>query len=321
VVAVADGRVVALRSDPRQGRLVVIEDAFGNRFTYRHLSRRNRARVPAPHAVRLGERVRAGTVLGYVGGGRPIEFGVRPAGAHARPVDPTPLLRGWRELERAALFGPSGTSVLASSGDRRLGPGQALLLSKDALSRRVLGDRRVHIYACGRQDVATGQIDRRVLATLEFLADGGLEPTVTALRCGHSVHTASGNVSEHSTGSAVDIGALNGVPIAGHQGPGSVTDAAVRRLLLLQGAIKPHQIITLMAYAGTDNTFALADHADHIHVGFRPSAATGGASTPAAALAPGQWQRLMAHLANVPNPSITRTLSRFALPATDRSFR
>ena len=34
--------------------------------------------------------------------------------------------------------------------------------------------------------------------------------------------------------------------------------------------MKPHQIITLMTYPGTDNTLALPDHDDHIHVGFHP---------------------------------------------------
>ena len=34
--------------------------------------------------------------------------------------------------------------------------------------------------------------------------------------------------------------------------------------------MKPHQIITLMTFPGADNTLALADHSDHIHVGFQP---------------------------------------------------
>ena len=34
--------------------------------------------------------------------------------------------------------------------------------------------------------------------------------------------------------------------------------------------MKPHQIISLMTFDGADNTLALPDHADHIHVGFRP---------------------------------------------------
>ena len=67
---------------------------------------------------------------------------------------------------------------------------------------------------------APASIDRRVLATLEFLVAKGMNPTVTSLRCGHGYYTASGNVSEHTFGSAVDIAAINGMPIAGHQGAG-----------------------------------------------------------------------------------------------------
>ena len=44
----------------------------------------------------------------------------------------------------------------------------------------------------------------------------------------------------------------------------------IRRLLTLQGTVKPHQIISLMKYDGTENTLALGDHADHIDVGFDP---------------------------------------------------
>jgi hypothetical protein len=45
---------------------------------------------------------------------------------------------------------------------------------------------------------------------------------------------------------------------------------AVRRLITLQGTMKPAQIITLMKYEGVDNTLAMGDHHDHIHVGFQP---------------------------------------------------
>src|SRR5207253_9777770 len=116
--------------------------------------------------------------------------------------------------------------------------------------------------------IETGQIDRRALAVLEFLEVSGLKPTVSALRCGHSDSTSSGNASEHATGDAVDISAVNGIPITGHQGPGTIADETVKQLLTLQGAMKPHQIISLMRYAGTDNTLAMADHSNHIHIGF-----------------------------------------------------
>ena len=49
----------------------------------------------------------------------------------------------------------------------------------------VLADPRIDIYPCGRQDVRTGAIDRRILATLEFLASSGMEPSVSSLRRGH----------------------------------------------------------------------------------------------------------------------------------------
>jgi soluble lytic murein transglycosylase-like protein len=153
-------------------------------------------------------------------------------------------------------------------------PGQALLLDDHALRHTVLHDDQIQMYGCGRQDIVDNRIDDRVLAALEYLRLSKFEPTVTALECGHSFLTTSGNVSEHSSGDAVDIGAVNGTSILGHQGPGSLTDDVVRSLLQLQGLMEPHQIITLMTYPGADNTLALPDHANHVHVGFRPM--TGG---------------------------------------------
>ena len=39
--------------------------------------------------------------------------------------------------------------------------------------------------------------------------------------------------------------------------PSSITETVVKRLLTLGGPMKPHQIITLMQFAGADNTFAI----------------------------------------------------------------
>ena len=97
-----------------------------------------------------------------------------------------------------------------------------------------------------------------MLATLEFLVASGFNPTVTALECGHSYLTTSGNVSEHTTGTAVDIAAINGIPILGNQGKGSITDLVIQRLLTLQGTMKPHQIISLMTFPDADNTLVAA---------------------------------------------------------------
>ena len=197
-------------------------------------------------------------------------FEIRPAGRGAPRIDPKPILDGWKLLESTRSTAPRART--RSSGRTPTGAtiGQILLMSKDTLIQRVLANPRIELYSCGRRDIEAGVVDRRVLATLEFLASSGLKPTVTSLRCGHGLYTAGGNVSAHSSGNAVDIAKINGIPIMGNQGAGSITDITVRRLLTLQGTMKPAQIITLMNYEGADNTLAMGDHADHIHVGFRP---------------------------------------------------
>jgi hypothetical protein len=147
---------------------------------------------------------------------------------------------------------------------------ELLEVSDRALRRRVLASEAIDLQGCGREDVAEGRIDRRVLLVLLLLAESDLHPTVSSLQCDHGTFTSSGNVSHHATGSAVDIAAINGVPVLGNQGPGSVTDMAVRTILRLKGALAPAQIITLMRYRDEPTTVAMADHHDHIHVGFAP---------------------------------------------------
>ncbi|MBW3606963.1 MAG: hypothetical protein KY463_01185, partial [Actinobacteria bacterium] len=169
--------------------------------------------------------------------------------------------------EDFSLFRARG-NPFAGHGAVEPSPGQALLLTKRQLIRMVLRSDDIDVYPAGRRDIAKGHIDRRVLATLVFLARSGLHPTVSSLTSGHSVRTSSGNISAHSYGHAVDISAINGVSIAGHQGAGSVTSEALDKLVQLQGYVRPNQIISLMTVNGQDNTLSMGDHADHIHVGF-----------------------------------------------------
>ncbi len=267
-----------------------------------------------------GRRVIAGTVLGRIGTvservAPHVHFEIRPAGRGAPQIDPKPILDGWKLLEATAIYRAKGRNVLSGAGALNASIGQILLMSKEVLQQRVLSNPRIDIYSCGRRDIEAGGVDRRVLATLEFLAASGLKPTVTSLHCGHGYYTASGNVSEHSAGSAVDIAMVNGIPILGHQGEGSITDITIRRLLTLQGTMKPHQIISLMKYKDTDNTLALSDHDDHIHVGFHPQYAAGtpAAKELAAVLKPSQWIRLIDRLGQIDNPSVAKTPSKYAI--------
>jgi hypothetical protein len=267
-----------------------------------------------------GRKVIAGTILGRIGTTSHVLaphtlFEVRPAGRGAPRIDPKPILDGWKLLESTAIYRAQGKNPLFGDNAQGATIGQILLMSKEALSQRVLADPNIDIYSCGRKDIEAGAIDRRVLATLAFLSASGMKPSVTAMECGHSLYTTSGNVSAHSSGNAVDIAKINGIPILGNQGPGSIADIAVRRLLTLQGTMKPAQIITLMTYEGTDNTLAMADHADHIHVGFRPQfdPTTKAGKLADSVLKPSQWIKLIDRLGQIDNPTVQLKPSKYAI--------
>ena len=108
-----------------------------------------------------------------------------------------------------------------------------------------------------------------MLATLAYLAESGMRPTVTSLQVRPRVLHRSGNVSHHSSGNAIDIAEINGIPIVGHQEPGGITEQAVRRLMQPPGHDARPTRSSPCSTSGA-NTVAMADHNDHIHVGFQP---------------------------------------------------
>jgi hypothetical protein len=99
-----------------------------------------------------------------------------------------------------------------------------------------------------------------------YLADTYHSVTASCLISGHRLFARPGVVSAHIYGRAVDIAALDGVSIYGHQQPGGITEQAVRSLLLLPPEMMPAQIISLLGLGGP--SFPLANHYDHIHVGY-----------------------------------------------------
>jgi len=140
------------------------------------------------------------------------------------------------------------------------------------------------------------------------------------MKCGHGFYTASGNVSHHSSGNALYISKVNGIPILGHQERGGITDQTVRRLMGLQGGMRPSQIISLLDLGA--NTVAMGDHADHIHLGFRPRFGDQRLSRQTLALLkPDQWDRLLKRLRRIENPVVPTRPSRAALPAHPRKLR
>ncbi|HVO54491.1 MAG TPA: lytic murein transglycosylase [Solirubrobacterales bacterium] len=377
VVAVNDGVIRKLGKSKKLGKFVVLEDTYGNRYTYAQLGKivrkhrslvtasgkeerlpvesenlrprlralpdRASSRAPAGEqaesearpgskaskhsavgteqvepagddgTLRVGSRVIAGTVLGRIGretGSDPhLNFAIRPAGRGAPSIDPKPILDGWKLLEATAIYRAKGKNPFNS----KLSGAGVLLLSKEALQRRVLADKGLDIYQCGREDIASGKIDRRVLAVLEYLRAKGFTMRISALECGHSYLTTSGNVSEHSTGDAVDIAEINGIPVTGHQGPGTVTDELIKDVLQLQGTMHPHQVISLEDLPG-ETSFALPDHYDHVHIGYHPAGSSPFEGQFSPLLKPDQWQRLIDRLGQIENPDVPIKPSKYSEP-------
>ncbi len=130
--------------------------------------------------LREGARVIGGTVLGRIAKGSPetashMLFEIRPAGRGAPRVDPKPILDGWKLLESTAIYRAAKKNPFVGEDARNPSIGQILLMSKDTLIQRVISNPRIQIYGCGKADIRSGQIDRRVLATLEYLASSGLQ--------------------------------------------------------------------------------------------------------------------------------------------------
>jgi hypothetical protein len=79
--------------------------------------------------------------------------------------------------------------------------------------------------------------------------------------------------------------------------------------------MKPHQIISLMTFDGADNTLALPDHYDHIHVGFHPlygDNKTLGKQVDSV-LKPGQWIKLIDRIGAIDNPTVLTQPSKYAI--------
>jgi hypothetical protein len=263
--------------------------------------------------LRVGSTVVAGTILGRIGPGTPTQashllFMIRPAGRDAPLIDPKPILDGWELLQATSVYRAANINPFFGPDAKNPTIGQVLLMSKDQLEQVVLRDLHVRVYSCGRRDITAGLIDRRILATIEFLSQSGLDPSVSGLQCGQGpLGTSSpGSNAVHAGNYSMEISAINGIAIEGHQGPGSITDITIRRLLTLQGDLRPNQIISLMSYPGQTNTLALPDHSDRIQIAFTPLYGPDKRLSQAvnSALRPNQWIKLIDTISQIPEPGI-----------------
>ena len=138
--------------------------------------------------------------------------------------------------------------------------------AKARLVKRLLADERITLYAGGREDLEAGRIDVRIVVLLSYLAERHGSLTVSSLFSGHRRFARPGVVSAHMYGHAVDIAVVGGASIVSDQRAGGITEAAVRSILLLPAELQPQQVISLLGLGGP--SFPLADHEDHIHVGY-----------------------------------------------------
>jgi soluble lytic murein transglycosylase-like protein len=271
-----------------------------------------------------GSVVAQGTVLGHLAAGgetkqASMRFAIRPAGAQSA-IDPRPILSNWRQLEAAlhpqgAKDGPVLDGATASD---------AFVLSQPELERAVLADPGIELGHCDRTQVAAGKVSRQALALLVFLSRSGLKPTVGELRCGHIASTPNGLRTVFPAAGTLDIAAINGVPIAGHQGAGTVTDITIRTLLTLGHKVAPKRIVSLMKYPGAPSTVALPDHSTYIQIELPrrlakakagktagAKAAGAGAKGVSSASAPAnlvlnsvEWQRLIVQVGTLQQPHV-----------------
>jgi murein DD-endopeptidase MepM/ murein hydrolase activator NlpD len=280
------------------------------------------------HPLVAGVQVIAGTVLGHVGGaqassgdassaaaeGPHIVFQIRPGGVGAPLIDPKPILDGWVALEDTSIFRAKGVNPFLATSPT---VGQVLLESKQQLEPQVLHAAGIHLAACARQDVQGGRVDKRVLAMLEYLSVSGLRPTVSGLPCAPATPAAlAANAPASAGGQTVAITAVNGIPIAGHQGAGSIADETVRRLLMLEGLSRPQRIASLMSYQGAAAAVQSANAADAIRVtyGALGTGAAHAAALSASGLSPSEWIELIDRLGEIPDPTVGSGHSSAAIP-------
>jgi hypothetical protein len=292
------------------------------------------AKAAADGLIKLarGSVVAQGTVLGHLDSKvespeASLRFAIRPAGAQSA-IDPRPILENWRQLDIAlhpqgAKDGPVLDGATASD---------AFLLSRAELGSAVLADPGIKLGRCDREQVAAGKVGSRALALLVFLSRSGLKPTVGELRCGNTERTAKGVVTTFPPPDTLYLTAINGVPVAGHQGAGTITDITIRTLLTLQHKFAPKRIVSLMRYPGAPSTIAASDYSAYIkielakpapaktskNVGAKTAhAASTSATVPLVVANPIlntlEWQRLMTQLSTLQTPKLSRKPSASAI--------
>ena len=254
--------------------------------------------------LKVGSHVLAGTILGRLartaGAHRPhLIFKLRPAGTGEAPIDPRPFLDAWSQLETLELHRDSFNTPFYGPNLHAANVGTVLLASQVDIERIVLQDTRVTLPACERSAVGAGNVDRRVLATLEVLVIHGIDPTVSGAWCATGAHRQA-TAAILKTADAIALSALDGRSAA------AVASVAAKALAGLHGSARPtlsEQTVPgqlVISFSPTHAPEALAAAASYT-AGF--------------ALSSTRWSQLDSRLAQITEPRVPTAISALALPA------
>jgi hypothetical protein len=134
-----------------------------------------------------------------------------------------------------------------------------------AAAAAVLDNDRIQLPDSARWDIQAGLVDARVLDIMLRLAQEH-SLGITTLAAGHPYTVfGSGSVSNHTVGRAVDVWALNGVPVVAQRDPAGPLYALVSRLLA-EGVTELGSPWDLHNPAGASFTDTV--HQDHLHLGY-----------------------------------------------------
>jgi len=260
--------------------------------------------------LRVGSHVLAGTILGRLARPRGkrephLLFELRPAGAGQPLIDPRPFLDAWSQLETLELHRDSfAASPVFGPNLHPRTVGALVLASQVDIERLVLEDRRVTLPACESAAIAAGNVDRRVLATLEVLVLHGIDPTVSGAWCSKDAHTSHAAAQLLKTGNAVALRTLDGRPAVG-----AVARVAIEALSSIHGAARP-----ALSERTAPGELVIAFSPAH-----QPQALAAAASfTSGFALSTERWAQLDSRLQQIREPRVPTAVSSAAISAQGR---
>ncbi len=117
-----------------------------------------------------------------------------------------------------------------------------------------------------KADLEGGAIDPRIVGLIGAITQSH-QVTISSLRSDHSMYTASGGVSNHYYGRAMDIAAVDGVSCT-DTAPTSPCGELATTLASLPAPAMPTELIYCYDVDGPGPAFARSDHCDHVHAGY-----------------------------------------------------